>query len=150
MTHVILEVGGRGGSLQIASVVFHPTITMSPELNCGRDSTVDYQLFFIQLSGTSMEERKGLSADTTCRTVSLPCMLEARLAKPDSSTQRHMRTLPRFTEASGIFQLPCAAGLAQWRPLAIREIDPEMPGQFNDKAGEHLCNFYKRILECNN
>ena len=71
MTHVIPEVGGRGGSLQIASVVFHPTITMSQELNCGRSSTVDYQLSFIQLSGISMEELKGLSANTTCRTVSL-------------------------------------------------------------------------------
>ena len=34
-------------------------------------SNVDYQLSFIKLSGISMEELKGLSANTTCRTVSL-------------------------------------------------------------------------------
>ena len=142
LLHLTSEFGGRGGSLQIASVVFHPTITMSQELNCGRSSTVDYQLSFIQLSGISMEELKGLSANTTCRTVSLPCMLEARPAKPDSSTQRHMRTLPCFAVASGIFQLPCVAGLAQRCPLTLLKIDPHMPGQFKDKAGEHLCNFF--------
>ena len=72
-------------------------------------------------------------------------MLEARPAKQDSSTQRHIRTLPCFTMASGIFQLPIVVGLAQWCPHTIHKIDPEMPGQFNDKAGEHLCNFYKRM-----
>ena len=59
LLHLTSEFGGGGGSLQIASVVFHPTITMSQELNCGRSSTVDYQLSFIQLSGISMEELKG-------------------------------------------------------------------------------------------
>ena len=68
-------------------------------------SNVDYQLSFIKLSGISMEELKGLSASTTCRTVSL-CLTGTSLRTSGEDLEVQMEDSEGQVEVAADLCLP--------------------------------------------